>query len=104
MDGFHYLVMLHYQHDDVCVYLTDCQESAFDFAENTSWEDLDGPPCEGAMDLPDITLPPICVSIVTFRDGVPCSKVVVRSIGGDDDESDDEPVDEPSPEPAMGVE
>ena len=77
MSEFLYLVVLHYPMDDVPLLLTECSESAIQFAEEIAWETMDVP-LAGVLDLPNISSPPCSISVVTFRNGTPCGRVVVR--------------------------
>ena len=101
---FQYLIMLNSFSDDIPLLITNCQDSAFEFAKNTGWEYM-GTQLEGILDLPAGGNSPICISIVTFRDGKPCSRVVVRSFDDEDDDDDDDeqpPVVDPTPEQMVG--
>lgn len=92
---FSYLVILAHTMDDVPVFMSGCRDSAFQVAEEIAW-DVTGTPLAKVLDLPDMNTP-VCTIVITFRDGVPCSRVVVRNF--DDDEGDDsEEVVGPSPD------
>lgn len=73
---FHYAVFLCHSMDDVPLRLFDDRDAAFDFAKTAGWD----PPetMMKVMQLPKISTP-TCITIVTFRDGEPISRVVVRA-------------------------
>ena len=95
MNEFQYLVMLSHDMDDVPLLIVDDLDSAFEFAEVVDWSMTDNV-LSGVLDLPDMSTPN-CVSVVTFRDGTPCSRVVFRRYDDDDDRDYGTGVDEPDP-------
>lgn len=84
-EGFHiplahtyqYLAVLNYEEDDVPLLLTDCVDSAFSFIEDIDWDFYDTRPLAGILDLPEED-ELLASSIITFRDGTPCSRVIVK--------------------------
>ncbi len=80
---FQYLVVLSHSLDDVPIRLLDDSDEAIKFAEDTDWKMM-GTPLSGTLDLPDMNTP-ANVNVVTFRDGIPCSRVIVKEYDDDDE-------------------
>lgn len=75
MPQFLYLVNLCHAMDDVPMRIFDDVDEAFDFAISLSWD----VPEEmlQRLQLPECSTP-CCITVTTFKDGEPISRVVVR--------------------------
>lgn len=95
MSEFAYLIVVSHRLDDFPVRLEFDRDAAFKFAESVPWDVTEE--VVRRLELPGANSP-CCVSIVTYRNGDPVSRVIVRDFDdeGDDGDESDEPVTDPS--------
>lgn len=82
MGEFLYLVILSHGMDDIPVQLFNDRDQAFGLAESLDWdapEDI-----LQRLELPQCSTP-CCITVTTFRDGLPISRVIVRYFMEDDE-------------------
>ena len=98
MSNYAYLIVVSHTLDDFPVRLEFDQEAAFEFASTVPWRIPDQ--VAQRLELPGANTP-CCVSIITYKDGDPISRVIVREFDGDDDDDDDDGFDESPTDPVV---
>jgi len=73
--GHVYLVNLVHTMDDIPMRLFADMDEAFEFAKQIAWDVPEE--MSQRLELPGCSTP-VCVSVTTFQDGIPISRVVVR--------------------------
>ncbi len=82
MSEFVYLVNLCHSMDDIPMRMFADVDAAFEYAKLIDWEVPDE--MYKRLELPACSTP-VCVTVTTFCNGVPMSRVVVRSFDEDDE-------------------
>ena len=77
MSEFVYLVNLCHSMDDIPMRLFVNVDEAFEYAKTVDWTVPDG--LYKRLELPACSTP-VCITVTTFQQGIPISRVVVRDI------------------------
>ena len=96
MTEFAYLIVVSHRIDEFPLRLEFDRDEAFDYAESVPWEIPDA--LARLLELPEAKHAPCIVSIITYRNGDPVSRVIVRDFDDEGDDGDEavEPVTDPS--------